>query len=621
MPSTFDIKDRDRNKGDGFGPSSSSTNRGNFIRLTQKKAMNNEKRSFDHTTDFLDYLNKHIAESYKEIDDRLSKLIEKYGYGSSDEGYKFRKGFKESLQSLLVGFGKDIGSFVNQDKMSEHFLENYQKHVANLGDVMGISSSFLQMDVKGILRAINYPWSGAMWSDRVWKNRKIITDELKSIITVGLMRGDSFVNMSKKISRSLVMNEKKYKHVTERLIRTETARIRYLGDVDCYKEMGLKQVQFTAHLDNRTSMYCRDNDRKIFEFGKEPPLPIHPHCRSCYVPYLGKSDFDKRIKEQRKKENVPKPKEKNKVSTVEQRKIAKKIKHKYRGEVQKRHLTNVEYSIGTVKDMIKNNQLLKSQRSLPSLKKNLAKLEDVRDKLKSGAILEAYKGIDKKVNFNGDVEGYYIMDKPKFLFPSKNKTFWLGVGDDVSISDKEALFEMLDNVIGSDDRYLGATFLMDFDYKGEKGNYLGFNAMADDFIFLRDRKYMEMYHKNKDYCTDFLNSLESTVVHELGHRLHRKGDKLKGIALPSENWDTWEKEIEKYYAKYRHSNIKGLPRMNYPVNAQDYYKDRAKKHFYQEMFAEINAILGEKGGKGNDIKILDKMFPGIIDIFHKANKY
>ena len=59
--------------------------------------------------------------------------------------------------------------------------------------------------------------------------------------------------------------------------------------VDIYIKLGIKNVEFSAVQDDRTSWMCHENDGKVFAITdlhtsvNKPPL--HPHCRSILLPH------------------------------------------------------------------------------------------------------------------------------------------------------------------------------------------------------------------------------------------------------------------------------------------------------------------------------------------------
>lgn len=61
------------------------------------------------------------------------------------------------------------------------------------------------------------------------------------------------------------------------------------ADVAAYKAAGVRQYEFIATLDNRTSAVCAGLDGKVFDIGDAQTgvnyPPMHPNCRSTTVEY------------------------------------------------------------------------------------------------------------------------------------------------------------------------------------------------------------------------------------------------------------------------------------------------------------------------------------------------
>jgi SPP1 gp7 family putative phage head morphogenesis protein len=127
-------------------------------------------------------------------------------------------------------------------------------------------------------------WSGANWSERLWKDRQIVGKKLTNILEKGIPQGTSLQKMSREL-RDITGNSF---NNAFRLIRTETSHIDGQVTLEGYKqageELGLEYYEYDAFLDTRTSSICRDLDKKRFkvseaEVGVNYP-PMHPNCRS-----------------------------------------------------------------------------------------------------------------------------------------------------------------------------------------------------------------------------------------------------------------------------------------------------------------------------------------------------
>ena len=75
-----------------------------------------------------------------------------------------------------------------------------------------------------------------------------------------------------------------------RIVRTESCWVMNEATVENYKDNGIKEYEFMAFLDSKTSKVCRKLDGKKFSIeqhqaGVNLP-PLHPNCRSCIVPVV-----------------------------------------------------------------------------------------------------------------------------------------------------------------------------------------------------------------------------------------------------------------------------------------------------------------------------------------------
>ena len=111
-------------------------------------------------------------------------------------------------------------------------------------------------------------------------------NDLKQILKAGLIRGDSLHDMAVKLNDKV---NKGYSNA-KRLVHTETCWVQNKATIDSYKEAKVKEYEFMAFLDKRTSPQCRELDGKVFKVeeaaaGVNLP-PLHPMCRSCIVPVI-----------------------------------------------------------------------------------------------------------------------------------------------------------------------------------------------------------------------------------------------------------------------------------------------------------------------------------------------
>lgn len=266
-----------------------------------ERMLRNEAGIYDDTSLFLDELNKQVSKNMgilkRKIDNLENRLQAELDVGNRDIGLQTRIDWQREVRSNLWAMKDNLNRIVTTSSM-EHFIDTYAKEyqaTAGVLEEMGIGGVFNLPDFRAITTAINYPWSGRMWSDRVWANTNKVTEEVQTLITRALMTGEDSKSIAKMISAGLVQAGQNYRYVTERLIRTETARVRYVADRKLYDEVGLKKVKYCAFIDGKTSKTCRDRDGVVYDVGAEPPLPAHPHCRSTYLPVKSGRNYSEEL--------------------------------------------------------------------------------------------------------------------------------------------------------------------------------------------------------------------------------------------------------------------------------------------------------------------------------------
>lgn len=137
-------------------------------------------------------------------------------------------------------------------------------------------------------------WLGSSFSERLWKN----TDTLHATLVQQLPRlwitGAPQSDVAKLIAKTMSTTMSN----ANRLLRTEGARVATAADRKIYSDLGLKDYEYMATLDRRTSDICRRMNGKVYalkdlEEGYNAP-PMHPNCRSTTVPAVDVSDISER---------------------------------------------------------------------------------------------------------------------------------------------------------------------------------------------------------------------------------------------------------------------------------------------------------------------------------------
>ena len=222
----------------------------------------------------------------KAIEQRLDGYEEQLG-DMSKKGYMSHLELSEAhIHSALLKLS-DQKQLDIYDFMEEQYRDGYFRGVFEVQQGLGFGKDFAAPDTAAVRKAVMRTWSKKHFSAAIWGEQEKLSQELKTVLTVGLIRGDGVEEMTKRITRRMDVSASD----ARRLVRTESAHIHEQAGLDGYKECGISSYWFLATLDRKTSPQCRELDGKVFliaeaETGKNYP-PIHPNCRSTTVPRPG----------------------------------------------------------------------------------------------------------------------------------------------------------------------------------------------------------------------------------------------------------------------------------------------------------------------------------------------
>lgn len=194
----------------------------------------------------------------------------------------------EALQGqidLILNDLFDKGVAQMKKQFGDDFVEGYYKKCYDLQSRAGFFNEIAKIDYATIENVVSYPWSGAMFSDRLWQNKQALLFNTREVLTQGLIQGKSVNVMSSALAAKMGQS---YKNA-ERLVRTETAHIHAESDRAAYKEAGVEQYEFMATLEVRTCDVCGSLDGKHFKVSEAKAgvnyPPIHPNCWCTTVEY------------------------------------------------------------------------------------------------------------------------------------------------------------------------------------------------------------------------------------------------------------------------------------------------------------------------------------------------
>ncbi|MDY0256243.1 minor capsid protein [Gudongella oleilytica] len=248
----------------------------------------NKREAQEWKASLAEYVRKIAQETDPRVKALLTAQLDALSYNSSITRLEALIGQIDMILNDL--FTKGVAQM--KAEFGDNFTESYYHKVYDLQCRAGFLNEFAKINAGMIEGVVSYPWSGAMFSDRLWQNKQALLFHLREITTQGLIQGKSVVTMSKEMSARMGQS---YKNA-ERLIRTETNHIHNEAEIAAYKAAGVKEYEFVATLDSRTSEICASLDGKHFPLSEARPgtnfPPMHPNCRSATVEYDPDDEMD-----------------------------------------------------------------------------------------------------------------------------------------------------------------------------------------------------------------------------------------------------------------------------------------------------------------------------------------
>ena len=193
---------------------------------------------------------------------------------------------KYQIDSLLISINNALDNLYsnNEKEVNEGLIDVYKEMDKQAS--IDLNNSFNTVNENLVRETLKTNWSGLSFSERIWEHRRSLAFTIKSELNKGFIRGESLQDISKIISDKF---DTSFSNAM-RLVRTESCWVMNEATVNNYKENDIKEYEFMAFLDKKTSKECKRLDGKKFSIeeyqaGVNLP-PLHPNCRSCVIPVI-----------------------------------------------------------------------------------------------------------------------------------------------------------------------------------------------------------------------------------------------------------------------------------------------------------------------------------------------
>ena len=281
-----------------------------FTRL--EKAFNQAKRELQKTVESFYWRYAEENElTYAEAQKRLDKAeikglrefvnlsmqnIGKYNQDVNNMSIKARMTRYQALEAQVDAILRQLYAVdyqANAEKtMQEIYGDTYYRTWYGIDQYHGFHAEFAQVDPGTVDALLKYPFNGANFSDRLWKQKDHLQTQLMESLTTMIIQGTPPQNLVDAFAKK--MNSKK--RDAYRLLHTESSYLMSEATHAGYKEDGVEKYQILATLDSKTCGICGKLDGKIYPVaeavaGKNMP-PFHPFCRCTDVPYYSDTPTD-----------------------------------------------------------------------------------------------------------------------------------------------------------------------------------------------------------------------------------------------------------------------------------------------------------------------------------------
>lgn len=277
-----------------------SVRRAKLIKEREEAVLKNNLKAFEDEAKMEKVLASIYASCQKEILASVTETIAKVQKAGGEWSYANQSALTRS-RGLFEQIGEQIKALGQKEQitfrqgLSNIYTDQFLRQVYDLGQSITVKVNFNRLNPALIQKTLDYPWSGAMFSDRLWQDKERLGRNLRVGLTQSMILGEGIPQITDRINKGI--DTARYN--AERVARTETKRVTYCAHDDVYKDTGVEELRYRCANggDSRTCQYCRADNGKVFKRGEEPTLPRHPNCRCVYIPVVSDTFEDNELNE------------------------------------------------------------------------------------------------------------------------------------------------------------------------------------------------------------------------------------------------------------------------------------------------------------------------------------
>ena len=176
-----------------------------------------------------------------------------------------------------------------------NYLAAYYERSYTIAHGSEIAVRFNAVSKAGVEKAVKTKWNQYNYSQTIWNDRDKLVRAIATIIPQSFSRGLSSNQLGDMIAKEMDASRNRGRT----LARTEVNYISNQADLDAYKAAEIKEYEYLATLDLRTSEVCRSLDGTVHkvshaQVGVNFP-PMHPNCRSTTIAKFDDQEVEERV--------------------------------------------------------------------------------------------------------------------------------------------------------------------------------------------------------------------------------------------------------------------------------------------------------------------------------------
>lgn len=197
---------------------------------------------------------------------------------------------KAQIGLELVRTGVNVGVSMS-DKVTQDYLDEVKRQSGLLGDY---SPPAEFTDYKHAFKQVMGMQSNGRFSDTLWKNQDALKANLDIGLTNMLVQGWGARKMAVELRKFVSDSTTNARYAAERLARTESARLQDKAAEDCFRDQGVKKVQWFAEPKAcSTCAAIAEAHGGIYDIDDAPSIPAHPNCRCSKAAVPDRTEGDR----------------------------------------------------------------------------------------------------------------------------------------------------------------------------------------------------------------------------------------------------------------------------------------------------------------------------------------